>query len=154
MAAPQIDLATLEDVDRLTALAIKDTVWSTLLNDPSIVVVRATASPQIVGVAAGQIDENGMTKILTTYVDPQWRRQYFGSELIDRLTDILRERGAKSMQAAVETRDDRGVGFFASQGWRQRVRVYSRSLLPEEKPKGWRNVVRGWIGRLKSNSID
>ncbi len=105
--------------------------------------------------AAGKIADDGTTKILTVYVDPQWRRQYLGSELIDHLADVLRERGTKSVQATIEARDDRGIGFFASQGWRQRVRVYSRSLLPEEaKPKGWRNVVRGWTRRLKSNSID
>ena len=34
VAAPQIDLATLDDVDRLTALAIKDVDWPTWLNDP------------------------------------------------------------------------------------------------------------------------
>jgi membrane protease YdiL (CAAX protease family)/GNAT superfamily N-acetyltransferase len=153
VATPQIDLATVDDVDRLTALAIENTDWSTLLNDPAVIVVCARTSPQIVGVAAGKIDDD-TTRILTTYVDPQWRRQYLGSELIDRLMAVLCERGAKSVQATVAARDDRGIGFFASQGWRQRVRVYSRSLLPEEKPKGWRNVVRGWIGRLKSNSID
>jgi hypothetical protein len=65
-----------------------------------------------------------------------------------------RGRGAQSVQATVTTRDDRGIGFFASQGWRQRVRVYNRSLLPEKKPKGRRNVVRGWVKRLNNNSID
>ncbi len=154
VATPQIALATLDDVDRLTALAVKDTDWSTWLNDPSIVVVCARTSPEVVGVAAGKIDDDGANRILITYVVPQWRRQYLGSELIDHLTAVLRERGAKTVQATVETRDDRGIGFFASQGWRQRVRVYSRSLLPEEKPKGWRNIVRGWIRRLKSNPID
>jgi membrane protease YdiL (CAAX protease family)/GNAT superfamily N-acetyltransferase len=154
VAAPQIDLATIADLDRLTALAIENTDWSTWLNDPAIVVVCARTSPAIVGVAAGKIDADGTTKILTTYVDPQWRRQYLGSELIDHLTKILRERGAQAVQATVELRDERGISFIASQGWRQRVRVYSRSLLPEEKPTGWRNIVRAWIKRLKSNSID
>jgi membrane protease YdiL (CAAX protease family)/L-amino acid N-acyltransferase YncA len=152
---PQIDLATVDDVDRLTALAIQDADWSTLLNDPSVVVVCARTSPEVAGVAAGKIEEDGTTRILTTYVDPRWRRQYLGSELLDRLADVLRERGAKSVQATIEARDDRGIGFFASQGWRQRVRVYSRSLLPpEEKPKGWHNAVRAWFKRLKSNSAD
>jgi membrane protease YdiL (CAAX protease family)/ribosomal protein S18 acetylase RimI-like enzyme len=154
VAASQIDLATVDDVDHLTALAIKDIDWSTLLNDPSVVVVRAMASPQIVGVAAGKIDDDGTACILTTFVDPHWRRQYLGSELIDQLTSVLRERGAKSVQATVATHDDRGVGFFASQGWRQRVRVYSRSLLPEEKPKGWRNVARAWFRRLRRQPTD
>jgi membrane protease YdiL (CAAX protease family) len=153
VAAPQIDLATVSDIDRLTALAIEDTAWPTWLNDPAVIVVCAHTSPAIVGVAAGKIADDTI-QILTAYVDPQWRRQYLGSELIDRVTEIARERGAKSIQATVETREDRSIGFIASQGWRQRVRVYSRSLLPEEKPKGWRNVVRGWIGRLRSSPLD
>jgi hypothetical protein len=75
--------------------------------------------------------------------------------LIDHLAAVLRERGAKSLQATVEVRDDRGSGFFASQGWRQRVRVYSRSLLPPEaKPKGWRSTMRTWIKQLKGSPID
>jgi ribosomal protein S18 acetylase RimI-like enzyme len=125
-----------------------------LLNDPAIVVVCARTSLAIVGVTAGKIDADNATKILAIYVDPPWRRQYLGSELIDHLTAVLRERGAQSVQATAASRDNRSIGFFASQGWRQRVRVYSRSLLPEEKPKGWRNVMRGWFKRLKSVSID
>ena len=155
VAAPQIDLATLDDADRLTALAIEDVDWPTLLNDSAVVVICARTNSEVVGVAAGKIDEDGTTEIITTYVDPQWRRQYLGSDLIDHLTNVLRERSAKSVQATVETRDDRGIGFFASQGWRQRVHVYSRSLLPPEaKPKGWRNVVRAWFKRLKSKPSD
>jgi ribosomal protein S18 acetylase RimI-like enzyme len=154
-AEPQIDLVTPGDVDRLVALDIKDAAWPAWLSDPSVVAVCARTSPGIVGVAAGKIEADGTTRILTTYVDPQWRRQYLGSELLDHLADVLRERGAKSMQATIQSRDERGIGFFAGQGWRQRVRVYSRSLLrPEARPKGWRNVVRGWVKRLKSNSIN
>jgi GNAT superfamily N-acetyltransferase len=142
-AIPQIDLATLDDVERLAALNIEDTSWSTWLNDPAAVVVCARASPAIVGVAAGKIKEDGGTEILTVYVDPAWRRQYLGSDLLDRLTATLRERGAKAVQITLKTGDERGIGFFANQGWRQRVRVYSRSLLPpEEQPKGWRARVR------------
>jgi len=154
VAAPQIDLATVDDADRLTALTIEDIDWPTLLNDSAVVVICARTNSEVVGVAAGKIEEDGTTAIITTYVDPQWRRQYLGSDLIDHLTNVLRERGAKSVQATVETNDDRGIGFFASQRWRQRVHVYSRSLLPEEKPTGWRNLVREWIKRLKSKLID
>ena len=57
-----IDLATLDDVDRLTALAIKDIDWPTLLNDPSVVVVCARTDSEIVGVAAGKIKEDDATE--------------------------------------------------------------------------------------------
>ena len=81
--------------------------------------------------------------------------QFIRDRVIDHLMAVLGERGAKSVQATVESRDDRSIGFFASQGWRQRVHVYSRSLLPEEaRPRGLRNVVRGWFKQLRSNSID
>jgi membrane protease YdiL (CAAX protease family) len=155
VVSPQIGPAALDDVDRLTALGIPDADWPAWLNDPSVAAVCARTSPDIVGAAAGKIDEGGATQIIAAYVVPAWRRQYLGSELIDRLAAVLRERGAKSVQATVETRDDRSIGFFASQGWRQRVRVYSRSLLPPEaKPKGWRSTVRAWFKRLRSVSID
>jgi hypothetical protein len=44
-AVPQIDLATLDDVDRLAALDIKDAAWPSWLN----VCVCARTSPEIVG---------------------------------------------------------------------------------------------------------
>jgi membrane protease YdiL (CAAX protease family)/GNAT superfamily N-acetyltransferase len=155
VATPQIDLATVDDVDRLTALAINDVDWSTLLNDQSVVVVCARTSTEIVGVAAGKINEDGATAIVTTYVVPAWRRQYLGSELIDQLTTVLRERGAQAVQATIEWRDDRGISFFAGQGWKQRVRVYSRSLLPAEaRPKGWRGRIRAGFKRLRNEPLN
>lgn len=173
-ATRQIDLATPGDVDRLTALAIKEADWATWLNDPAIVVVCAglrtpagssqpersetgstTSSEEIAGVAAAKLAEDGVTEILTAYVDPVWRRQYLGSELIDQLTKVLRERGAKSIEVTVTWHDDRGTGFFASQGWRQRVRVYSQSLLPPEaRPKGWRARIRAGFKRLQNEPIN
>ena len=154
-AAPQIDRATLDDIDRLTALAIKDTDWPTWLSDPSIVVVCSRTNSEIVGVAAGKINEDGTTAIVTTYVVPVWRRQYLGSELIDQITETLRERGAQTVQATIEWRDDRGISFFAGQGWKQRVRVYSQSLLPAEAgPTGWRARIRAGIKRLQNEPIN
>jgi membrane protease YdiL (CAAX protease family) len=155
VAAPQIDRATVDDIDRLTALNIEDAEWSVWLNDPAVIVVCARTSPDIVGVTAGKIDEEGTTEILTTYIVPAWRRHYLGSELLDRLTDILRERGAKFMEVSVNWHDDRGIAFFASQGWKQRVRVYSRSLLSAEaKPQGWRARLRAWFNRFQNEPIN
>jgi membrane protease YdiL (CAAX protease family) len=155
VAVPQFDLATVNDVDRLLALAIKDVDWSTWLNDPALVVVCARSNPAIVGVAAAKMADNDVTEILTAYVAPQWRRRYLGSEMIDYLTNVLRERGAKSMEVTVEWHDARGTGFFASQGWRQRVRVYSQSLLlPEAKPKGWRARIHAWVKRFQHEPIN
>ena len=155
VAAPIIDLATLDDIDRLTALAIKDTDWSTWLNDPSVVMVCARTNSEIVGVAVGKIKEDGATEIITTYVVPAWRRQYLGSELIDQLTKALREHGAQTVQATIEWRDDRGISFFAGQGWKQRVRVYSRSLLPAEaEPTGWRAKIQAGVKRLRNEPIN
>lgn len=100
-AAPQIDLATMDDAERLTALAIKDVDWST------------------------------------------------------RLTAVLRERGAESVEVTVAWHDDRGTGFFTGQGWKQRVRVYSRSLRPPgASPKGWRARLRAWLKRFQTEPIN
>ena len=155
VATPQIDLATVDDADRLTTLAVENTDWSTLLSDPSIVVVCARTNPGNRWRGRGQ-DRRRRHDACSHHLRRSAVAAAVPRQRINRSADeILRERGAKSVQATVTSRDDRGLGFFASQGWRQRVRVYSRSLLlPEEKPKGWRNVVREWIKRLKSKSID
>ena len=76
--------------------------------------------------------------------------------LIDYLTNSLRERGAKNVEATVGWGDERAIGFIASQGWQQQVRVYSRSLLPPEpqQPRNWRAKIRARVKRLKLASRD
>jgi GNAT superfamily N-acetyltransferase len=153
--APIIDLATINDADRLTALAIKNMDWPTLLNDPALVIVCARTSSEIIGVAAGKITADGAAELIAAYVVPAWRRRYLGSELLDRLTNILRERGAPATEVQIDWRDDRGISFFAGQGWKQRVRVYSRSLLPPEpRPTGRRARLRAWVKRFQNEPIN
>jgi membrane protease YdiL (CAAX protease family) len=135
MAAPQIDLATVGDVDRLTALAIKDTDWSTLLNDPAVVVVQAVAVQAVTAAARGsttmaRLGSSPPTSSIVTL--PRQR-------VADHLTDVLRERGAKSAghrRIAWRSRHR----LLASQGWQQRVRSQS---IAEEKPKGWLSSAYG-----------
>jgi ribosomal protein S18 acetylase RimI-like enzyme len=149
-----MDLATVDDADRLTALAIENVDWPMLFSDAALVVVCARTNSEIVGVAAGRIAADNTTELITTYVMPAWRRQYLGSELIDRLTNILRERGASAAEVKINWRDDRGISFFAGHGWKQRVRVYSRSLLPPEAPPtGRRARLRAWVKRLQNEPI-
>ncbi len=104
--------------------------------------------------AAGKIKADNATELIAAYVVPAWRRQYLGSELLDRLTNVLRERGAHSAEVKIDWRDDRGTAFFAVQGWKQRVRIYSRSLLPPEpSPTGRRARLRAWVKRFQNEPI-
>ena len=45
----------------------------------------------------------------------------------------LKARGAESVEVIVGRKDEIAIAFWASQNWRQRVKVYSRSPLPPVK---------------------
>jgi N-acetylglutamate synthase-like GNAT family acetyltransferase len=149
---PQLRPATLHDLQALAALPVEGVDWESLLEDVTAVVCCLQAGGKVVGVAAGEMRAEGESEVLVVYVAPRWRRQYWGSRLVDALGAELRARGAQSARATVEADDRLATAFWASQGWRPAVKVFRRSLIPSPS-LGWRDVSR-WLkarGRTTSN---
>ena len=119
---PRIRVLEASDRERLEAISIDGLDWAGLLKDPGAVVLGLEADDDIVGVASGRLSAEDEADVLALYVDPAWRRRYWGSELLDELSGRLQERGAETVHTRVDVDDERAVYFMTSQPWRQ-VRI-------------------------------
>jgi ribosomal protein S18 acetylase RimI-like enzyme len=164
----QIRQVTSADRARLAAFPIQGPDWETLLEGSTepraerdgstelaevkelaevgsrAAAVCLQADDDLVGVAAGRVSDDGIGQVLAVYVAPRWRRRYWGSTLVDRLSADLRALGAQTMRAEVEAGDRVALAFWASQGWRPAVKVFTHSLIPPQR-LGWRDMIKRWM---------
>jgi len=145
----QITPATADDLPGLAALPVEGLDWRALLDDPAAVVSCLRAAGEVVGVAAGRVEAEGVGSALLVYVAPPWRRRYWGSALVDELCTRFQERGVQRVKAAVQAGDRVAVAFWASRDWRPAVKEFTRSFVPVPRP-GWREVVARLWTRLRT----
>jgi ribosomal protein S18 acetylase RimI-like enzyme len=131
---PHIRPANPADQAQLVALDLDVDAWAPRLADPAAEVLCLTAGGEVVGVAAGRMMAEDEGAVLEIYVNPQWRRRYWGSELLHRLQAQLRHRGATSIRAGVDVNDRVGMSFMTSQGWRRRRVIFSWPPQPPTLP--------------------
>jgi membrane protease YdiL (CAAX protease family) len=133
--APHMTMATASDLSGLQALAIEDTDWSSWLDDPTRVTMCLKSDGKIIGAVMGCVLDDETVDITLVYIAPDWRRHYWGATLIDQFKIIARNGGVHDLQSTVDVKDDTGVAFWASQGWRPWHRVYSFKLVEEARPR-------------------
>ena len=121
---PHIRPAGAQDLDALAALPIKGLDWETMVNDTAAVIVCLQAGGDVIGVAAGRIEGEGIGQVLAVVVTPPWRRQYWGSELTEALRVQLQEQGAQSIDYKASIDDKMAMGFWSSLGWRVTEMVF------------------------------
>jgi ribosomal protein S18 acetylase RimI-like enzyme len=138
---PQILSAVPDDLAGLSALPIEGLDWVTLLDDPAATVCCLKTGKNIIGAGAGRISPHGTGEILALYVAPEWRRQYWGSALVDALCAHMQNAGAPAVNAAIETGSRAAAAFWASQGWKSAVTVFSCSFTPPRRRR-WRDLLR------------
>ena len=141
--SPHIRPATPSDVMGLTSLPVAARDWAALLDDPAAGLYCLVTNEEMVGVAAGRHNCEGIGEITVVFVAPPWRRKYWGSALVDALCTHLKEQGTHSVQTSVEAGDKVAEAFWASQGWQPHIKMYSHSLLPPVHHH-WRDLLRTW----------
>ena len=137
---PRIRALEASDRERLEAISIDGLDWAGLLKDPGAVVLGLEADDDIVGVASGRLSAEDEAEVLTLYVDPAWRRRYWGSELLDELSGRLQERGAETVHTRVDVDDKRAVRFMISQPWRRARIIFDWPSEPPTLPD-WRTLL-------------
>ncbi len=142
---PQVAVANAEDAAQLAAMPVEDVSWAELLADQRAAVLCLRCGEELVGAAAGRVQEDGTAAVSTVYVAPRWRRQYWGSKLVHELSLVLQERGAERLTATLKTKDRVATIFWSSQGWQPSVQVFHRSLAAPARP-----AFREAISRLRS----
>lgn len=152
---PWIKVLEAGDREALEALPIEGARWADLLNDPEVVVLGLEAGEEIAGVAIGRMVSEREAGVLIVYVEPVWRRRYWGSELLAELSGRLEARGAETIQADVEVDDKRAMRFMVSQPWDRARVIFGWPSVPPTLPD-WEEVLEkvGWGRRQKTEASD
>ena len=152
VAQPWIRPGSAGDLEPLATfpIDIEEMEWETLLDDSQAVVLCLQAGEEVVGVAAGRVAAEPSAaegQVSAVYVAPPWRRQYWGSELVEALRARLQERGARSVENQVSVKDKVGMTFWSSQGWKQAAVTFRWPPTPPSRPRWW-SALRRVLKRL------
>ena len=91
----------------------------------------------------GFVNEQGSATLDGVFVKPEWRRQYWGSTLLDALQEQFEGQGVSDVRAVLLVKEKRPAAFLRNIFWRPRAYI----LTPGEFPafgftlkKGWQNL--------------
>jgi len=136
---PLIAPATVTDLDQLKSLPVERLDWHTRLGDPAAATVCLKSGAQIIGTATGSVQGEGLATVQSVFVAPEWRRQYWGTRMVEALSAQLKEKGAQKVEVQVPVKDRQPLSFWASQGWRATTQVLTEKPLPT-----FNNIMAEW----------
>jgi hypothetical protein len=113
------------DLEQLSAFPVKAD-WSILTSQPNRVVLCLRAGEEVIGFTTGFVDELKIGTIDGIYVQPRWRRQYWGAGLLDAAQDELRNCGATEVRVLLKSDDNRSKAFFHNLFWRTRIQIFNQ----------------------------
>jgi hypothetical protein len=118
------------DLEQLSSLPVKAD-WQALTTQSNYAILCLRADEEILGFATGFVDNQKNGYIDGIYVQPQWRRQYWGAALLDATQKELENREAGEVRVLVKSEENRSNSFLHNLFWRARVQIFSQS---ESKP--------------------
>lgn len=131
------------DLRQLCGLPIK-TDWHILSRQGNRTILCLRAGQEIVGVVTGYLDMT-MGHIDGIYVAPRWRRQYWGTRLLDAIEEELKTCGASEVRVLVRPNEHRARSFLHNQFWSTGVHVLTRV----EKKQSFKASMKNLLSELK-----
>ena len=129
-SAPRLEPAIPADLPALQALPLPGVDWQAGLAGPGSAVCCLRAGEELVGAALGRVAEGGEAQVQAVYVAPEWRRQYWGTRLVQALDEQLKALGATAITASTAVKEHGAGSFWASQGWQPARITYAQANLP------------------------
>lgn len=114
------------DLDQLSALPVKAD-WQALIIQTDRIVLCLRADAEIVGFATGFIEEKMNGYVDGVYVKPKWRRQYWGTALLDGIHQELKGCGATEVRVIVKPRENRTRFFLHNLFWRTGIQILTKA---------------------------
>ncbi len=71
----------------------------------------------VVGAIGGGMVDNDTSEVYVLYLDPKRRREGIGTQLLNHLTDIQRNKGAKEQWVSVLKGNGKGIPFYEAKGF-------------------------------------
>lgn len=122
-----LTLSPLEKTDlvQLSILPVK-VEWQMLAEQVNRTILCLRAGIEIIGFATGFVDDKAFGYVDGIYVTPKWRRQYWGSTLLNAIQDALKNCGAAEVRIAVQPVELRTRSFFHNQFWHASLHILTR----------------------------
>jgi membrane protease YdiL (CAAX protease family)/GNAT superfamily N-acetyltransferase len=138
--------ATASDVEQLSTLSVKAD-WMTLLAQSNRTTLCLRAEDELLGFATGFVNEAESATLDGVFVVPEWRRQHWGSTLLDALREHLKSQGVSDVRAVLLKKEKSPAAFLRNIFWHPRAQI----LTPTEVPtfgsalkQGWRNLLEAF----------
>ncbi len=143
---PTITSARTQDREALEALPVSDVDWRALLADPDGVALCLRVDDRVIGAAAGRLVGDTEGTLSAVFVDPAWRRRYWGSDLLVALRAELCDRGAEVIRCEVDVKNKTARRFLVSRLWHEVQIVFQwppeRQTLPSLREL-WEKILPG-----------
>ena len=134
-----------DDILKLAALPVKAD-WDALLAQSNRTTLCLHAEDELIGFVTGSVDEQKSVILDGVYITSKWRRQYWGSTLVDAFGKHLQSTDGIEIRTMLLSKEKEPAAFLSNQLWRTRARI----LTPEEFPlfvpkvkKGWQELLAG-----------
>ncbi|MFL7869075.1 MAG: GNAT family N-acetyltransferase [Anaerolineales bacterium] len=144
--------ATESDIDQLSALPVKAD-WKSLLAQSNRRTLCLRAGDELLGFVTGFVNDQDSATLDGVFIKPEWRRQYWGSTLLDALHEHFEEQGVSDIRAVLRVKDKRPATFLHNLFWRPHAQILTPGKIPtfgSMLKKGWQNLREA----LKKNVTD
>ena len=132
------------DLEHLCALPVK-TDWQALVIQANRTMLCLRSGAEILGLATGFLDDKKNGYIDGVYLQPHWRRQYWGATLLDAIREELINCGAVEIRVLVKPEENRSRAFFHNLFWRTRIQI----LAPDEPKPSFGKALKILFSDLK-----
>lgn len=95
---------------------------------------------EVVGAIGGGMTGQRKSEIFVLYLDPARRGEGIGTQLLNYLTDVQKEKGAIEQWVSVQKGNNKGIPFYEARGFVKRSERLAYSNAPGEQYRSWRYV--------------
>jgi hypothetical protein len=117
---------TKADLAQLSILPVKAD-WQILAQQANRTTLCLHANTEIVGFVTGYVDDQKMGYVDGVYVTPKWRRQYWGTTLLDAIYEFLEKSGTSQVRILVRPNEHRTRSFLHNLFWRTGLHVLTKA---------------------------
>ena len=148
--------ATHSDIEQLAELPVKAD-WYALLTQSNRTTLCLRAQEELVGFATGFVNEQNAATLDGVFVIPEWRRQYWGSTLMNALREHFENAGATDIRAVLFTKEKKSSTFLHNLFFRPRAQILTSKEFPYFIPtlkKGWQNLREGFKKNIEDDELE
>ena len=137
------------EVERLSVLPIK-TGWQALTNQSNRITLCLHVDTKIAGFVTGFIDEKKLGYVDGVFIARQWRRQYWGTNLLDAIYEDLKNSGASDVRIVIRSNDIRTKSFLHNLFWRTSVQI----LIKDNAQPDFKTAIKTLFNALRKEKSD